>query len=159
MKILFLHGLESGPHGSKYQALKEMFGDVLAPDCSGVKDENERLTIIKKDISHESGPFLVVGSSMGGLMALRLQNAHPDLVAGMILCAPAIHRPESADLDLDNLPPTLVIHGIEDDVVPIEASQPFGDRLRKVNDNHRLSKSMEDILRAVFEIKLTLVLS
>ncbi|SDZ80861.1 Alpha/beta hydrolase family protein [Desulfuromusa kysingii] len=155
MKIMFLHGLESGPHGHKYQALKAMFGDILAPDCRGIKDETERLKIITEVINHETGPFLVVGSSMGGLMALRLQNAHPDQVAGLVLCAPAIHRPTSADLNLDNLPPTIVIHGIEDDVVPIEASHPFGERLRTVNDDHRLSNSIEEILCAVAEIRRT----
>jgi len=157
MKILFLHGLETGPHGSKYQALKEMFGEVLSPDCSGVKDEIKRLKIIEKEISRETGPFLVVGSSMGGLMALLLQNQHPEQVAGLVLCAPAIHRPSAIELDLNNLPPTIVIHGTQDDVVPIEASQPFGDRLRKVKDDHRLSNSMDEILRAVFELKLKLI--
>ena len=156
MKILFLHGLESGPHGSKYQALKEIFGDVLSPDCSGVKDEIERLRIIEAEISKEADPFLVVGSSMGGLMALLLQKQHPEQVAGLVLCAPAIHRPAATELDLNKLPPTVVIHGTQDDVVPIEASHPFGDRLRKVEDDHRLGSSMEEILHAVFEMKLTL---
>ena len=156
MKILFLHGLESGPHGSKYQALKKKFADVLAPDCSGVKDEAQRLKIIQQEISRESAPFLVVGSSMGGLMALLLQKKHPEQVAGLVLCAPAIHRSAGANLDLHNLPPTIVIHGTQDDVVPIEVSLAFGKRLRKVDDDHRLSNSMEEILRAVFEMKLVL---
>ena len=157
MKILFLHGLESGPHGSKYQALKKVFGEVLAPDCSGVKDEKERLIIIQREINCEGGPFLVVGSSMGGLMALLLQKENQQEVAGLVLCAPAIHRPAAANLDLNNLPPTLVIHGIHDNVVPLGASTPFGDRLIKVEDDHRLSNSMAEILRAVFEIKLNLL--
>ncbi|MFK5925550.1 MAG: alpha/beta hydrolase [Desulfuromusa sp.] len=156
MKILFLHGLESGPHGSKYLALKEMFGEVLAPDCSGVKDEIERLKIIERDISREVGPYLVIGSSMGGLMALLLQKAHPEQVAGLVLCAPAINRPAATGLDLNKLPPTIVIHGTQDNVVPIDASQPFGEKLIKVDDNHQLSHSMADILHAVFEIKLKL---
>lgn len=157
MKILFLHGLESGPHGSKYQALKNVFGDVLAPDCSRVKDEKKRLTIIQREISREGGPFLVVGSSMGGLMALLLQKENRRQVAGLVLCAPAIHRPTAVNLDFNNLPPTLVIHGTQDNVVPLEASYPFGDRLIKVDDDHRLSNSMAEILRAVFEMKLKLL--
>lgn len=156
MKILFLHGLESGPHGSKYQALKETFGEVLAPDCSGVKDEKKRLVIIQQEISRAGWPFLVVGSSMGGLMALLLQQENPGQVAGLVLCAPAIHRPSAKNLDLHKLPPTVVIHGTEDDVVPLEVSRPFGKRLIIVDDDHRLSKSMAEILRAVFEIKLQL---
>ncbi len=157
MKILFLHGLESGPHGSKYQVLRKVFGEILAPDCSGVKGEKERLTIIQREISREGGPFLVVGSSMGGLMALLLQKENQQQVAGLVLCAPAIHRPVATSLNLDNLPPTVVIHGTKDDVVPVEASEPFGDRLIKVDDDHRLSNSIGEILRAVFEIKLVLL--
>lgn len=157
MKILFLHGLESGPHGSKYQALRKVFGEILAPDCRGVKDEKERLTIIQREICREGGSFLVVGSSMGGLMALLLQKENWQQVAGLVLCAPAIHRPAAINLNLENLPPTVVIHGTKDDVVPVEASERFGDRLIKVDDDHRLSSSMGEILRAVFEIKLVLL--
>ena len=148
MKILFLHGLESGPHGSKYQALKETFGEVLAPDCTGVKDERKRLVIIQQEMSRAEGPFLVVGSSMGGLMALLLQKENPEQVAALVLCAPAIHRLAAAGLELDNLPPTVVIHGTQDDVVPLKVSRPFGSRLIKVDDDHRLSNSMPQILDA-----------
>ncbi len=156
MKILFLHGLESGPHGSKYQALKWMFGKILAPDCSGVKDETQRLRIIQQALEGEKEPVLVVGSSMGGLMALQLNQASPDKVAGMVLCAPAIHRPAAIGLDLEKLPPTIVIHGTEDTVVPFACSSVFGERLIAVDDDHRLSNSMPEILRAAFDLKLRL---
>jgi pimeloyl-ACP methyl ester carboxylesterase len=156
MKILFLHGLESGPHGSKYQALRWMFGDVLAPDCSGVKDETQRLDIIQQQLEKEKEPVMVVGSSMGGLMALLLHQASPEKVAGMVLCAPAIHRPAAINLDVEKLPPTIVIHGTADTVVPFNCSAVFGDRLVAVDDDHRLSSSMPEILRAAFDMKLRL---
>ena len=156
MKILFLHGLESGPHGTKYQALKWMFADVLAPDCSGVSDEQERLRIILGELRTVREPFVVVGSSMGGLMALLLQQVCPELVAGMVLCAPAIHRPAAKNLDLQQLPPTTVIHGTRDSVVPFAGSKVFGKRLIAVDDDHRLSNSMKAILQAVFDLKLAL---
>jgi len=153
MKILFLHGLESGPHGSKYQALKSVFEEVLAPDCSGIKNELERLKIIRREIENSSEPFLVVGSSMGGLMALLLQQVEPEKVAGMVLCAPAVHRPAAETLNLETLPPTIVIHGTRDDVVPFAVSQVFGDRLIAVDDDHRLSHSLAEIVRRVSEVK------
>ncbi len=156
MKILFLHGLESGPYGSKYQALTWMFGDVLSPDCSGVKDESQRLDIIQQQLETEKEPVLVVGSSMGGLMALLLHQACPEKVAGMVLCAPAIHRPAAKDLDVEKLPPTIVIHGRADTVVPFSCSAVFGKRLIAVDDDHRLSNSMPVIMRAVFDMKLSL---
>ncbi len=157
MKIVFLHGLESGPHGSKYQALKKQFGHILAPDCSGIFDEQERLKIIRRDLAQESSPLLVIGSSMGGLMALLLQQAEADKVAGMVLCAPAIHHPAAQHLDYNQLPPTRVIHGTQDDVVPFEVSQVFGDRLIAVDDDHRLTKSMDLILQTVAELHAMLI--
>lgn len=125
MKLLFLHGLESGPRGSKCQALEQVFGDVLAPDCSGIADERQRLAIIRRRISAATSPFLVVGSSMGGLMALLLQQAQPQAVAGLVLCAPALHRGAAHNLDFDHLPPTRVIHGRADTVVPLAVSLPL----------------------------------
>jgi len=157
MTILFLHGLESGPHGSKYQALKAMFGAILAPDCSGVGDPWQRLEIIQKALVGEEEPFLVVGSSMGGLMAMLLHQANPAAVAGMVLCAPALHRPETPAFDYAGLPPTRVIHGSRDDVVPPASSLRFGARLTLVDDDHRLASSMEIILREVFELRLRLL--
>lgn len=152
MKIVFLHGLESGPHGSKYQALTERFGPVISPDCSEVYDPLERLKIIRAELANEK-ELLVVGSSMGGLMALLLQQAEPEKVAGMVLCAPAIHRPETPAFAYDTLPPTIVIHGTSDDVVPFEASRVFGDRLIAVSDDHRLGASIEEILKAVTKLR------
>lgn len=156
MKILFLHGLESGPHGSKYQALKWMFGEILAPDCTGVTDEQERLQIIQRDLQTVKEPLIVIGSSMGGLMALLLQQANPKIVAGMVLCAPAIHRPAARNLNLQQLPPTTVVHGTGDSVVPFACSKVFGERLIAVDDDHRLSYSITEILQAVFDLKLEL---
>lgn len=153
MQIVFLHGLETGPHGSKYQALKQMFGEVISPDCEGVKDAEQRLVIIRQTLKDKSGPFLVVGSSAGGLMALLLQR-EDSRVTGLVLCAPALHTDASATLTAENLPDTMIIHGRFDDVVPIEASRRFGAPLIEVDDGHRLNDSLPLILRQVFEIKL-----
>lgn len=156
MKILFLHGLESGPYGRKYKALKDIFGEVLAPDCTGIAIAEERLEVIQEALQNESGPFLVVGSSMGGLMALLLQQALPQRVAGMVLCAPALHRPEADGFKSRDLPPAIIIHGVNDAVVPIKASRDFGAELIEVEDDHGLSRSMTVILRAVFDLKAKL---
>lgn len=153
MQIVFLHGLETGPHGSKYQALKQMFGEVISPDCEGVKDPQQRLTIIQQALSEHSGPFLVVGSSAGGLMALLLQREDPR-VKGLVLCAPALHTEIGAALTAEGLPTTVVIHGRDDDVVPIDSSHRFGAPLIEVDDGHRLNDSLPLILRQVFEMKL-----
>ena len=154
MQLVFLHGLETGPYGKKYQALKQMFGAVIAPDCEGIKDPAERLQIIQKRLENEPGPFLVVGSSAGGLMALRLQQVDPR-VACMVLCAPAIHTDAAAGLSPEGLPPTIIIHGIYDEVVPIDSSRCFRLPMLEVEDGHRLDNSIPLILLEVFRMKLT----
>ncbi len=156
MKILFLHGLESGPHGDKYQALKAVFNDILSPDCSGMTDENERLARILVEVDKTPEPLLVVGSSMGGLMAMLLHQQRPERIAGMVLCAPALHRPAGESLSYAELPPLTVIHGAQDDVVPLGVSRRFGDDLVMVQDGHRLADSIPVILQAVFDMQMRL---
>jgi len=158
MQLLFLHGLESGPYGAKYQALSAAFGEVISPDCSGISDPLQRLRIILSDLQGCEGPFLVVGSSMGGLLALLLQQAAPERVAGMLLCAPALHRPAAQGLSAEKLPPTLIIHGTQDQVVPISVSRQFGTELIEVNDDHSLKNSITLIIAETGKLKQRLEL-
>lgn len=146
MRLLFLHGLESGPHGSKYQALNSAFGQVLSPDCSGISDPQQRLQIILAALEQIDEQLLVVGSSMGGLMALLLHQEVPAQIAGMLLCAPALHRPAAKGLSAENLPPTKIIHGLNDSVVQITASRKFGVPLLEVDDDHSLKNSLPIIV-------------
>lgn len=155
MQLVFLHGLETGPHGTKYQALTAMFGPIISPDCEGIKDPLQRLRIIQQSTRDQPGPFLVVGSSAGGLMALLWQQVEPR-VAGLILCAPALHTSAASGLSTIGLPPTVIIHARQDDVVPIASSRNFGAPLIEVDDNHSLSASVPLILQQVFKMKLAL---
>jgi hypothetical protein len=50
-RLVFLHGLESGPHGSKYQALRNLDPELISPDCTGVSDIGERLAIIEEALA------------------------------------------------------------------------------------------------------------
>jgi len=152
MQIVFLHGLESGPQGSKFQALSRRFGEILAPDCSGIYTESERLQVIRRELADQPGPFLLVGSSMGGLMALLLQQAEPDRIAGLVLCAPALQRGNAPSIDPRKLPPTRVIHGSRDEVIPIRVSRVFAERLIEVDDDHRLQNSLTVIVQTVAEL-------
>ncbi len=87
-RIVFLHGLESGPHGRKYQALAARFREVEAPDTTGIYDLETRVRVA---LDHLGGtPATLVGSSFGGLVALMVLAREPDLVQGMVLAAPAV---------------------------------------------------------------------
>jgi pimeloyl-ACP methyl ester carboxylesterase len=150
--VVFLHGLETGPHGSKYQALRRLFPELMAPDCEGVLDIEQRLGIIERELRGRS-QLVLVGSSFGGLAAVLFASRHPELVAGAVLCAPAVHRLDL--LQLGALPAeTVIIHGRRDEIVPLAASEalvarfPFV-RLLAVDDEHRLADSLELLGREV----------
>lgn len=140
--IVFFHGLENGPHGSKFHQLVDSFGDVISPDFTGVLDIHERLCMAEEALKDIPEMF-IVGSSFGGLLAVLFANKHPDRVLGYVLCAPAVHRLSE---DIHNVPlQASIIHGNKDSVVPLAASQAFASQhnisLIVVDDDHPLSLS------------------
>ncbi len=85
-------------------------------------------------------------------MAALFSTQHPDQVRKQILLAPALMLPEFTD----NLPapidvPTIIIHGRQDTLVPIEIVKPLAEKIfrnldyRLVDDDHRLHKAAEEI--------------
>lgn len=156
MKVLWLHGLESGPLGSKYDALVAAGYDVIAPDLRG-KNLAERV-IVAGALMEEHAPF-VVGSSYGGITALLAAKGCSKSLPGMVLCAPALTRTEAPMRPVSELVPSCrvtIVHGRGDDVIPVEASREYasmhGVRLIEVDDGHRLSESCAEIVDALREI-------
>ena len=144
-KILFCHGLESGPHGTKYQALVEAGYEVIAPDCQGMGLQ-ERVTVVTELLKTHK-PF-VVGSSYGGLTAVLAAEAAGVVLPGMLLCAPALEReeaPNKAPHELKAHCPTTIVHGQDDEVIPLAVSERFaartGAKLVVVEDGHRLGQA------------------
>lgn len=160
MKILFAHGLESGPIGRKSQALIDAGYDLLAPDCRG-QDLAQRIPRLLEVLVETEPVPLLVGSSFGGiagLVAAIMAAERGVVVPGLVLCAPALMRtPPPGTVPALRCPaPTVVIHGVRDEVIPIEVSRRFarehGAELREVDDDHRLAgPGLEAILNAVAE--------
>ena len=81
--------------------------------------------------------------------------------SGLLLCAPALHLKEppvdeSIILVAPIGMPTVIIHGVEDDIVPISCSIEYAKRsgeeiieFNQVDDGHRLSESHSFILNGV----------
>jgi pimeloyl-ACP methyl ester carboxylesterase len=142
-QLVFLHGLESGPHGSKYQALRNLDPDIISPDCTGISDISKRLKVIENSLAGVER-MVIVGSSFGGLTTVLFAQKHRARVAGCLLCAPAL--PKAAPETIAWLPAkTIILHGTRDEVVPFQSSLEFserhGVRLVEVDDDHRLSLS------------------
>lgn len=145
--ILFAHGLETGPVGTKSIALRDAGFAVNAPDCRG-KDLASRIEILKAAIAKSAEPPVLVGSSFGGiagLCAAIAAHAEGHVVAGLLLCAPALQVPPPPGLVLPLAPPapTEIVHGRGDDVIPIAFSRDYARRhgvpLHEVDDDHRLA--------------------
>ena len=157
-RILFLHGLESGPTGSKVQYMLKHFGKdaVIVPDLEmslfDYSKENALirnffsfsasiegclnivLNTIKKELL-EGEEFILVGSSWGGLLAVRLLHDHNIRPYKTILLAPALASSRWFSLIFPSFNPEafpsqphkiLIIHGTSDDTVPVESSRNFG---------------------------------
>ncbi len=151
--IYFFHGLESGPHGTKYNRLSEDY-EVVSPDFEGMMDIWERLEKAER-ITEGMTDLVVVGSSFGGLLAALLYSRHPDRFHGYVLMAPALYK-EAAE-QVERMPDNaIVIHGVHDDVVPIDAVRDkcaqFGVEVTEVDDDHPLHGSLELMVEAVQKI-------
>lgn len=145
--VVFAHGKESGPWGSKIQHLAVVAGElgftVDSPNYQGIDDAGERVAHLLE--RRPSGvPLALVGSSMGGYVsAMACADLAP---AALLLMAPALYHAgypgDPADCPAD----TVVIHGWHDDTVPVDSSIAFArDRaaaLHLVADGHRLSDSV-----------------
>lgn len=157
MDILFLHGKESGPNGHKCTELKKHFGPrVVAPDCTGVDDVEQRINIVMDHIppiEKGSKKVLLVGSSLGGLVSVLIAHRYPQSVSGLVLCAPAVFPDWVGEIDHISCP-TVILHGINDDIVPVEVSERFCSKLGRhilveVRDGHRLSHNTDQLIHLV----------
>lgn len=152
--LCFLHGLESGPIGSKSLALREAFGEVLAPDCRGLMQIDTRLRHVEAELARVDDELVLVGSSFGGLMAALVADRQPQRVRASVLLAPALHAP---GVDPIRFVPSFcrILHAPADAVVPFSASVAFGERLavpvEAVDDDHRLGGSLDRVVALTAE--------
>jgi pimeloyl-ACP methyl ester carboxylesterase len=155
--VVFSHGKESGPWGSKITALAETARSegyaVESVDYQGIDSPDERVTRLVAACQNLQGELLLVGSSLGGyvsLAAAALLHAR-----AVFLLAPAIYMEGLPPLRTQKFDcPVAVVHGWRDDVVPVEHSIRFareqGAALHLLNDGHRLHDSIREI-RYLFE--------
>lgn len=158
LPLLFCHGLESAPIGRKSQGLIDLGYAVTAPDCRG-KTLAERVEIITQSIVTASKPPVLVGSSFGGiagLLAAIVAAERGSTIPAMVLCAPALALPPPPGLVDDLRPPcpTTIVHGVRDEIIPVEVSRSFATefsaQLVEVDDDHHLGATgFEAIVGAV----------
>ena len=150
--VIFSHGQESGPWGTKIKAMAERAGELGCRsdsiDYRGLAEPADRVARLLGECAGIEDRLILVGSSMGGHVATA---AAADLrAAGLFLLAPAFYMPGYEDLT--PVPPDIpisIVHGWNDDIVPAENSIRFarkhGATLHMVNGDHRLTGNIEEI--------------
>jgi predicted esterase len=150
--VIFSHGQESGPWGTKIRAMAErakILGcKVDSIDYQGITDPTERVRKLVRECAHVDDRLILVGSSMGGHVATAA--AEESGAVGLFVLAPAYYMPGYEMLT--PLPPTIpicIVHGWHDDIVPAENSirfaQTCGATLHLVDGDHRLTTSIDEI--------------
>lgn len=150
--VVFSHGQESGPWGTKIRVMAETVQklgcEADSVDYQGIADPSERVNKLVAYCEPLSAPLVLVGSSMGGHVA----TAAADSVnaVGLFVLAPAYYM-EGYE-DLTPTAPTIpisIVHGWNDDIVPVENSIRYASackaNLHIVDGDHRLTANIDEI--------------
>jgi pimeloyl-ACP methyl ester carboxylesterase len=150
--VVFSHGQESGPWGTKIRAMADCVRDMGCAadsiDYQGITDPAERVAKLVDECDALDAPLVLVGSSMGGHVATAA--AEPLGAAGLFVLAPAYYMPGYEELT-PNPPgmPTCIVHGWRDDIVPVENSIRYAKscnaELHILDGDHRLTDNIDEI--------------
>jgi pimeloyl-ACP methyl ester carboxylesterase len=98
MQVLYLHGFASSPQSSKATFLSRKFAErgiqMIVPDLN--EPDFSTLTVsrmlqqVQNALASAAGPFVVVGSSLGGFVAVQAALDHSDRITQVVLLAPAL---------------------------------------------------------------------
>lgn len=143
--LVFIHGLESTAQGAKGQFFSHNFPEMIIEDYTG--DFNTRMNKLKVILAGETD-LIIVGSSYGGLMAVRYAMEKETKVKKLILLAPALNLPEfNSGVRKQLILPVILYHGTGDDVVNPDnvkkiATKYFSNlEYHLVDDDHPLHKT------------------
>ena len=131
--VVFSHGKESGPMGSKIQRLMteaERLGlNTISVDYRNCATASERVILLNdtlKQLDTLPQQIILVGSSMGGYVSTVVANNLP--VAGLFLMAPALWMPAEE----------YTVQSYQPQTSKVEITH-----LHLVPDDHRLKASLD----------------
>jgi len=150
--VIFSHGQESGPWGTKIRSMAEAVRalgcEADSIDYQGIADPTARVEKLVVACASVDAPLVLVGSSMGGHVATA---AAADVNAvGLFVLAPAYFMPDFEALT--PAPPDIpieIVHGWHDDIVPVDNSIRFSRScaaaLHIVDGDHRLTNNIDEM--------------
>jgi len=150
--VVFSHGQESGPWGTKIRAMAECVRELgcraESIDYQGIADPAARVAKLIDECEAFDAPLLLVGSSMGGHVVTAAAASVG--AAGLFVLAPAYYMPGYEELT--PAPPRMpieIVHGWHDDVVPVDNSIRYARAcaatLHIVDGDHRLTANIDEI--------------
>ena len=150
--VIFSHGQESGPWGTKITRMAEVVRGLGCRadsiDYQGIADPGERVAKLVDSCRDRGEALILVGSSMGGHVATAAAAALQ--ARGLFVLAPAYFMPGFENLTAP--PPDLpieIVHGWRDDVVPVDNSIRFARGCRAtlhvLDGDHRLTENLPEI--------------
>ena len=150
--VVFSHGKESGPWGTKITAMAAVVRDlglrVESVDYRGMDDPKLRVEKLLAAGREFSAPVVLVGSSMGGHVSAAAAGRLE--AAALFLLAPAFYMPGFEQYTPQDVTvPTAIVHGWHDDVVPVGNSIRWAKEHRAtlhiLDSNHRLEDQISTI--------------
>ena len=150
--VVFSHGQESGPWGTKIRSMAAMVEELgctaQSIDYQGIADPTERVDKLIAECEEIDDVLILVGSSMGGHVATAAATRVG--AAGLFVLAPAYYMEGYEELTPP--PPDIpicIVHGWHDDVVPVDNSIRFARQckapLHLVDGDHRLTENITEI--------------
>ena len=161
--VVFAHGKESGPWGTKITHLanvaRQRGFDVISPDYSHTHDPQARVEHLQALAPSARHNLVLVGSSMGGYVSAQACAALKP--QALFLMAPALYFPGWAEEPQDVPVLSTVVHGWKDDIVPVERGIDFARRnyseLHLLDSGHTLNDQL-DVLAMLLDRLLLRVL-
>lgn len=174
--LYYLHGYQSSPTGEKATIFKETLGAIPI----AYRDETPENLVISRclyrisEVLKNDHNVVLIGSSLGGLLAASTALTHPT-VKQLILLNPAIIPPQIDLHTIDGMPlrileemkdprlfeqkipaTIIILRGIQDDLVPDEWILSFAKAqqatIQLFNDDHRFSKNLQKLPLIISEL-------
>jgi predicted esterase len=154
MRVIFSHGKESGPWGTKIRALADIVErydhEVDSIDYAGILSPDQRVNKLVTMLANITGPVILVGSSMGGYVSLVASEHHN--CKGIFLLAPALYMPDYKKQSYASTAGTIcIVHGTNDDIIPYQHSEKYalesGCTLHLIEGDHRLNASVDEVCK------------
>lgn len=102
------------------------------------RDVMEVLGLVREEFNIDSNRIYLWGHSMGGAGTYHIASRHPELFAGLGVAAPATPEPTTATEVLEKIRhlPILVLHGDNDQTVPVELTRNWVETMKELGMQH-----------------------